>query len=159
MLYFATGGISEKGWRLLFAVLGQEAYDMRVWVNGSFDVIHRGHIELFRYAKSLGDELIVGTDSDENISKHKGDNRPINTLNDRIFMLQSVKYIDKVYPFYDDSSLMALIKWCQPDVMVIGSDWRGKNVIGEEYVGKLIYFDRIEGYSSTDIINADSHRT
>lgn len=129
---------------------------MRVWVNGSFDVIHRGHLELFRYAKSLGDELIVGTDSDENISRHKGNDRPINNLNDRMFVLQSVKYIDKVYAFYDNPSLEDLIKWCQPDVMVIGSDWRGKNVIGREYVGKLIYFDRIKQYSSTDIINAES---
>ena len=72
---------------------------MKVWTNGCFDILHRGHIELFKYAKSLGDELVVGIDSDEKVKKDKGKNRPIINLQDRIFMLQSIKYIDKVIPF------------------------------------------------------------
>ena len=70
---------------------------MKIWTNGCFDILHRGHIEMFRYAKSLGDELVVGVDSDEKVKLDKGEDRPINNLQDRILMLQSIKYIDKVY--------------------------------------------------------------
>ena len=125
---------------------------MRVWTNGCFDILHRGHIELFRYAKSLGGELIVGIDTDKKVKLDKGKDRPINNLQDRIFMLQSIKYIDKVVPFDSTEELRKTIRWYKPDIMVIGSDWRGKDVIGQEFTGKLVFFDRIDGYSTTDII-------
>ena len=73
---------------------------MKVWTNGCFDILHRGHIELFRYAKSLGDELVVGIDTDEKVKLDKGEDRPINNLQDRMYMLQSIKYIDRVIPFH-----------------------------------------------------------
>ena len=66
---------------------------MKIWTNGCFDILHRGHIELFRYAKSLGDELIVGIDTDKKVKKDKGKGRPINSLNDRIMMLNSLIYV------------------------------------------------------------------
>ena len=125
---------------------------MRVWTNGCFDILHRGHIELFKYAKSLGDELVVGVDTDKKVKLDKGKDRPINNLQDRIFTLQSIKYIDKVVPFDSTEDLRKTIRWYKPDIMVIGSDWRGKDVIGEEFADKLVFFDRIEGYSTTDII-------
>ena len=125
---------------------------IKVWTNGCFDILHRGHVELFEYAKSLGDELIVGIDSDEKVKKDKGDDRPINSLDDRAIVLQSIKYIDRVIEFDSTDELKNLIKDIKPDIMVIGSDWKGKDVIGQEYAGKVDFFDRIEGYSTTDII-------
>ena len=127
---------------------------MKVWTNGCFDILHRGHIELFRYAKSLGDELVVGIDSDEKVKKDKGTNRPINNLQDRIYMLQSIKYIDKVVPFDSTDELSRTIKWYRPNIMVIGSDWKGKEVIGDMFADKLVFFDRIKGYSSTKILGS-----
>ena len=127
---------------------------MRVWTNGCFDILHRGHIELFKYAKSLGGELVVGVDTDEKVKKDKSEDRPINNLQDRIYMLQSIKYIDKVISFDSTEDLRKTIRWYKPDIMVIGSDWRGKDVIGQEFAGKLIFFDRIEGYSTTKILES-----
>ena len=125
---------------------------MKVWTNGCFDILHRGHIELFRYAKSLGDELVVGLDTDEKVKLDKSEDRPINNLQDRMFMLQSIKYIDKVIPFDSTDDLSDTIKWYQPDIMVIGSDWKGKSVIGELFTRKLIFFDRVGDYSTTNIL-------
>ena len=125
---------------------------MKVWTNGCFDILHRGHIELFRYAKSLGDELVVGIDSDEKVKKDKGKNRPINSLTDRMAMLNSIIYIDKVIPFDDAAELERLVKWITPHAMVIGSDWKGKEVIGEKHADKLIFFDRVGDYSTTKIL-------
>ena len=123
-----------------------------VWTNGCFDILHRGHIEMFEYAKSLGDELIVGIDSDRRVKEDKGKGRPINSLDDRAIVLQSIKYIDRVIEFDSTDELEWLIKDIKPDVMVIGSDWKDKKVVGEEYAGKVDFFDRIEDYSTTSLI-------
>ena len=124
-----------------------------IWTNGCFDVLHRGHIELFKYAKSLGDELIVGIDSDEKVKKDKGKFRPINTMRDRKFILESIKYIDKVITFNSTQGLEDTIETILPNIMVIGSDWKGKTVIGQQYTDELIFFDRIGDYSTTNILN------
>ena len=123
---------------------------IKVWTNGCFDILHRGHIEMFRYAKSLGDELVVGVDTDEKVKLDKGKDRPINNLQDRIYMLQSIKYIDRVIPFDSTEDLRKTIRWYQPDLMVIGSDWKGKDVIGREFSDKLVFFDRVGDYSTTN---------
>ena len=126
---------------------------MKIWTNGCFDVLHRGHLELFRYAKSLGDELVVGVDTDEKVKLDKGNDRPINNLQDRMFMLQSIKYIDKVISFNSTEDLSNTIKWYKPDIMVIGSDWRDKEVIGEMFADKLVFFDRVGNYSTSQILH------
>ena len=126
---------------------------MKVWTNGCFDILHRGHIELFRYAKSLGDELVVGIDTDAKVMLDKGKDRPINNLQDRMYMLQSIKYIDKVIPFDSTKDLEKTIKWYRPNIMVIGSDWKDKDVIGSFFTDKLVFFDRIEGYSTTSTLD------
>ena len=123
-----------------------------VWTNGCFDILHRGHIELFKYAKSLGDYLIVGVDTDEKVKKDKGSDRPINSIDDRIVMLESIIFIDEVVWFESTEGLENLVKKISPDAMVIGSDWRGKSVIGQEYTKELIFFDRIGSYSTTNIL-------
>jgi len=123
-----------------------------VWVNGCFDVLHRGHIELFKYASSLGKRLIVGIDSDDRIKNAKGENRPFNTLCDRKFILSSIRYIDLVVDYESDAELEYYINMFKPKIMVVGSDWRGKKVIGEQYAGKVVFFERIGEHSTTRIL-------
>ena len=123
-----------------------------VWTNGCFDILHKGHIELFKYAKSFGDLLYVGIDKDEKVKADKGLNRPHNNQKDRKMILESIKYIDKVFMFNDKEDLESLIKMSNPDVMVIGSDWRNKKVVGEQYTKKLVFFDRIPKHSTTETL-------
>ena len=123
-----------------------------VWTNGCFDIVHRGHIELFKYAKSLGDKLVVGIDSDKKVKLDKGQDRPINCVEDRKFILESIRHVDKVLIFESTSELENLIKSTKPDIMVIGSDWKNKPVIGQKYTKKLLFFDRIGSYSTTEIL-------
>ena len=123
-----------------------------VWTNGCFDVLHRGHIELFKYARSLGDKLCVGIDTDAKIKLDKGIDRPFNKLEDRKIMLESIKYIDEVVTFGSTEELETTIRNTQPDIMVIGSDWQGKKVVGQQYAKRLEFFNRIEGYSTTNIL-------
>ena len=123
-----------------------------IWTNGCFDILHVGHIELFKYAKSLGSKLYVGIDSDEKVKLDKGDDRPFNKLSDRIKVLESIKYIDKVVSFSTPARLENLVKEYKPHVLIVGSDWRGKTVIGEQYAQHVRFFDRIDGYSTTDVL-------
>ena len=130
----------------------------KIFVNGTFDVLHLGHIELLNYAKSLGDVLYVGIDSDERVREKKGPSRPVNSLEERIFMLQNLKAVDYVLDFSSDKALEGLIKIIKPDIMVVGSDYKNKRVIGSEYAKQLLFFDRIDEYSSTKIIQGIINR-
>jgi D-beta-D-heptose 7-phosphate kinase/D-beta-D-heptose 1-phosphate adenosyltransferase len=103
---------------------------MKVWVNGCFDILHRGHFELLNYAKSLGDRLIVGIDSDEKVAQDKGPDRPYNKLDDRVYALESLKAVDKVMVFDSKHHLEWLVQKEQPDILVVGSDWKGKEIVG-----------------------------
>ena len=123
-----------------------------IFINGCFDILHPGHIELFKYARSLGDELIVGIDSDERIKQSKGAARPIYNSNNRKLILESIKYIDKVVIFNNDDELIKLVKYCSPYVMVVGSDWKGKKIIGSEYAKEVYFFERIQEFSTTKTI-------
>lgn len=125
---------------------------MRIWTNGCFDILHVGHYEMLKYAKSLGDQLIVGIDSDSRVKKMKGEDRPFNNEWIRQYQLEQLKAVDRVYIYDSDDELIQLIRNIEPEIMIIGSDWKGKRVIGEEYVPRVEYFDRIEGYSTTKII-------
>jgi rfaE bifunctional protein nucleotidyltransferase chain/domain len=126
-----------------------------VWTNGTFDVLHMGHIKLFREARKLagpGGKVIVGTDSDERISTLKGPTRPINNLFDRVDFLRSIKYIDEVVAFSSEDALIANIKRYSPDIILIGDDYIGKRVVGGEYAKQIMYFPRYGGLSSSKII-------
>ena len=123
-----------------------------VFTNGCFDILHRGHIELFKYAKSLGSTLIVGIDTDEKVQEDKGPSRPFNSLKDRIFILESIKYVDKVEVFGSKKELQSLVGSISPDILVKGSDWKGKEIGGAESSKEVRFFERIEGYSTTEIL-------
>ena len=123
-----------------------------VFVNGCFDILHVGHIELFKYARSLGSKLVVAIDSDRRVKESKGASRPINNSDTRRTILLSIRYIDAVYIFDSSDELTNLIKELEPDIMVVGSDWKNKKVIGSEYAKEVKFFKRIPEYSTTKTI-------
>ena len=129
-----------------------------IWTNGCFDILHRGHIELFKFCKSLGTCLIVGIDCDERVKKSKGNTRPINNLQDRIAMLNAICYIDGVVWFDSDEELENQIRFCGAEVIVVGDDYKDKNVIGSHLVDEIRFFKKIDGYSTTEIIQRSSDR-
>jgi D-beta-D-heptose 7-phosphate kinase/D-beta-D-heptose 1-phosphate adenosyltransferase len=127
-----------------------------VWLNGTFDVLHVGHINLFNHARKLagpGGKVVVGTDSDERVRELKGPTRPINNLFDRIDFLRAIKYIDEVVAFSSANILEMHIKRYNPDILLIGDDYMGKPIVGAQYAKKIVYFPRYGGLSSTMIIN------
>jgi D-beta-D-heptose 7-phosphate kinase/D-beta-D-heptose 1-phosphate adenosyltransferase len=124
----------------------------RIIVNGTFDILHRGHIMMLEYARSLGDELLVCIDTDRRIKELKGPTRPINNEADRVFMLKSLRCVSNVSVFDDVDDLIDQIKQYKPDIMVKGSDYQGRSVVGEAFVPQVIYYDRIEQYSTTKTI-------
>ena len=126
---------------------------IKVWVNGTFDIVHLGHIQLLKRAAELGDFLIVGLDGDRRVTELKGEQRPINNIVSRLALLEAIKYVDRVVIFNSDEQLETHIKTMRPAIMVIGEEYRGKRIIGSEYVGEIIYFPKMEGFSSTHIIN------
>lgn len=125
-----------------------------VFVNGTFDVLHRGHLSMLNHARSLGDVLLVAVDSDRRVAEKKGDSRPINNMDHRLEFVLNLKAVDMVFPFDTDEELEDLVKLHQPDIMMVGSDWKNKPVIGSEYAKELKFFDRIDEYSSTKIIQS-----
>ena len=127
-----------------------------VWINGTFDVLHMGHINLFSHARKLAGpkgKVVVGTDSDERIRELKGPSRPINNIFDRIGFLRAIKYIDGVVTFSSADELEAQIKRFSPDILLIGDDYRGKPIVGSQYAKKIVFIPRYGGLSSTMIIN------
>jgi D-beta-D-heptose 7-phosphate kinase/D-beta-D-heptose 1-phosphate adenosyltransferase len=132
----------------------------RVFVNGTFDIVHRGHLEMLEYARSLGDEVLVAIDSDRRVKELKGGGRPINNQTDRQFMLESLKYVDRVCIFDSDAELINTIKQFDVDVMVKGSDYKGYPIIGQEYCKHIEFFKLINEYSTTKTIQhiADRRR-
>lgn len=123
-----------------------------IWSNGCYDIIHIGHIHLFQYAKSLGDKLIVGIDSDNRIKTLKGDSRPINCEAHRKIVLESIKYIDEVVIFDSSIDLENYIQMYNIDTIVIGDDYKDKKVIGSQYAN-VVFFNRIPNISSSIVID------
>jgi D-beta-D-heptose 7-phosphate kinase/D-beta-D-heptose 1-phosphate adenosyltransferase len=123
----------------------------KVIVNGTFDILHRGHLELLQFARSQGDQLLVCIDTDRRVKELKGNTRPINNQDDRRFMLYNLRTVDTVMLFDSKEELINIIKEYKPD-----SDYRGRSIVGEQHVPKVIFYDRTE-HSTTktiqDIIN------
>tara|TARA_R110001632_G_scaffold19938_2_gene60050 strand:+ start:346 stop:756 length:411 start_codon:yes stop_codon:yes gene_type:complete len=124
----------------------------KVFVNGAFDVLHSGHLDMLDYAASLGNHLLVAIDTDTRIEYNKGVGRPFNLLSNRRHLMSMLKPVSGVSVFDTDEQLLDIIKAYKPDIMVKGSDWRGKKVIGEEYCKKVVFYERTNGQSTTKTI-------
>ena len=129
----------------------------RVIVNGSFDILHVGHIKLLEYAATFGQVLVL-IDSDRRIKELKGSTRPVNGSFERATMLRALKSVELVKVFDSDLELETLIKEYAPDIMVKGSDWKGNSIIGACYCNEIKFYDRIEQYSTTKTIQDISTR-
>lgn len=134
-----------------------------VFTNGVFDVLHRGHAEYLKKSKELGDILIVGVNDDDSVRRLKGKERPVNCLDDRVYVLNSLKYVDYTVVFNSDTPL-ELIKMIKPDILVKGGDYDPditdvsdkKYIVGSDIVkesgGKVTIIDLVEGRSTTNTI-------
>jgi len=124
----------------------------KVWTNGTFDVLHVGLLKLLEYAASFG-QLTVGIDSDKRVKELKGLDRPFNNTLDRKYFLESIKFVHNVVVFNSREELINMVKDFEPDYMVIGSDYIDKPVFGSEYAKELLFFDKLEQYSTTTILS------
>jgi len=127
-----------------------------VFTNGCFDLLHAGHIRLFREARKHGDILVVGVNTDASVRRLKGPNRPVFPLRERIEVLSAVEDIGGLISFGEDTPLQ-LIKRLRPDVLVKGGDWKPEDVVGRAEVeaagGRLVIAPYLEGRSSSSIID------
>lgn len=128
------------------------------FVNGTFDILHPGHITLLNTARCYGSYLIVAIDSDRRVRELKGKDRPVNNETVRKIMLSNLKAVDIVVVFDTDEELMDILKLYKPDVMLKGSDWEGKPIVGGHLVKRIEYFDRIDDYSTTKTIQSITTR-
>jgi D-beta-D-heptose 7-phosphate kinase/D-beta-D-heptose 1-phosphate adenosyltransferase len=126
-----------------------------VFTNGCFDILHRGHIHLFRQAKRLGDVLTVAVNDDDSIRRLKGSGRPVFPLRERLEVLSAVEDIDYLASFSQDTP-KELIDKIKPDVLVKGGDWQPDQIVGQESVessgGKVVVIPYLPGRSTTEII-------
>ncbi|MBI4655889.1 MAG: adenylyltransferase/cytidyltransferase family protein [Elusimicrobia bacterium] len=122
-----------------------------VFTNGCFDILHRGHVELFKKAKALGDFLVVGLNSDSSVRRIKGPKRPINGQQDRAIVLGALEYVDKIIVFSQDTPY-ELLKILKPDILVKGADYGGKEIIGRGFAKKTARIRLIKGKSTTKLI-------
>jgi len=130
---------------------------VKIWCNGCFDILHPGHVQLLNFAKSQGDYLIVGIDSDLRVKLNKGEERPINSQEDRKFMLENLKCVDEVLIFGTDQELKDLIKISGADLMVLGNDYRLEQVIRPNST-PVKFFEKLDGYSSTNLLSKKTKR-
>ncbi len=126
-----------------------------VFTNGCFDLIHQGHLDLLKKAKNMGKKLYVGINSDESVRRLKGSERPINAQSFRVNLLESIKYVDKVFLFEEDTPIN-LIKQIKPDILVKGGDYKINKVVGADFVGSYggdtIIIPLTPGFSTTNTI-------
>lgn len=127
-----------------------------VTTNGCFDIIHIGHIRSFEKAKSFGDVLIVGINSDSSVRKIKGDKRPVVPEDQRAEMLAALEIVGYV-SIFDESEPSAFLEAVKPSVHIKGKDWENKYCPEKEVVerngGKMEFVDSVSGISTTDIVN------
>lgn len=129
-----------------------------VWTNGCFDILHRGHIEMFKRCYELAGPdgtVVVGLDNDERVKLLKGPNRPYNTIADRVELIRSIRYVDVVDCFSSEEELIGLIRDVhKPDIIVVGEEYKYQDVIGSEFVSSVDFFPRLGKYSTTNILSS-----
>ena len=128
----------------------------KIWINGCFDILHIVHLRLLEHAKSRGDFLTVGIDSDDRVKELKGKDRPINNEFLRTEMLKAIKWVDNVVVFSSDKELEQLIQLTS-DLIIIGSDYKNKRIVGSQY-SKVEFFDRVDDYSTTNLVKRINRR-
>jgi rfaE bifunctional protein nucleotidyltransferase chain/domain len=126
-----------------------------VFTNGVFDILHPGHLRYLQYARSLGDILIVGLNSDASVRRNKGPERPINPQEERAEILEALECLDLVVLF-DDDTPAEIIRAIQPDILVKGADWAEDAIVGRDTVeargGKVVRVPVEDGFSTTALI-------
>jgi len=130
----------------------------RVIVNGTFDILHRGHIEMLNFARSQGSYLLVAIDSDTLVKNLKGESRPINNQEDRKFALDNLKCVDAVWIFDSQEELEHICKIYKPDLMVKGSDYRGRPITGSQHCNNIKFYELVPNYSTSKIIENINNR-
>ncbi|MEG6550619.1 D-glycero-beta-D-manno-heptose 1-phosphate adenylyltransferase [Desulfocurvibacter africanus] len=126
-----------------------------VFTNGCYDILHPGHVDLLQRARSMGDVLVLGLNSDESVRRLKGPTRPVNRLAERAFVLAGLECVDYIVSFDEDTPL-ELIKAVQPKVLIKGGDWSVENIVGRDVVeaagGSVHSLPLLPGYSTTGLI-------
>ncbi|MDA9814472.1 adenylyltransferase/cytidyltransferase family protein [Candidatus Pelagibacter sp.] len=125
----------------------------KIFISGCFDILHVGHLKLLHKANSLGKKIYLGIDSDKRVKRSKGIDRPINNEKDRLNMIQNLRIVKSAKIFNSDQGLINLIKKIKPDILMLGDDWKNKKIIGKDLVKTIVFFKRINKYSSTKMIN------
>ena len=123
-----------------------------IWVNGCFDVLHAGHVEMLKYARSVGGYLVVGLDTDNRVKQSKGEFRPINNLENRKRVIEAIRYVDMVVSFGSDDELKTCIYNSGAQAIVVGEEYKGR-VIGSDLVEEVILFPRLYDLSTTSIVS------
>jgi len=144
--------MNEKDWTINDIQKRKEKGEKCIFTNGCFDIVHKGHVELLKQARAMGDFLVVGLNSDESVERLKGLGRPVNDLASRKALLEAIRYVDYVIVFSEDTPV-ELIKKVKPFIIVKGGDYSPEKVIGsdivEEYGGRVEIIPLVEGYSSS----------
>lgn len=122
-----------------------------VFTNGCFDILHRGHATYLRKARSLGDKLIIGLNTDASVKRLKGESRPINNEDDRAYILESLECVDYVVKFGEDTPHQ-LLSQVKPNILVKGGDYKIEEVVGREFADEVTLIDFVNGYSTTQTI-------
>ena len=128
-----------------------------VFTNGVFDLIHPGHVRVLEKARSLGDLLVLGLNTDESVRRLKGPERPILTLNERAEVLSAIQFVDLIVPFEEDTPY-ELINHLRPHILVKGGDYKPEEVVGRDLVDKVIIVPLKEGISTSEIIKRIKER-
>jgi D-beta-D-heptose 7-phosphate kinase/D-beta-D-heptose 1-phosphate adenosyltransferase len=144
--------IYDLEYNKILDIKSRHKHNKITFTNGCFDILHSAHIKLLQFAKSCGDILVVGLNSDESIKRLKGESRPINLIDERSIILSLFDFIDYIIVFNDDTPLN-IIKTLEPNIIIKGSDYSKENVVGKEYVDEIVLFDFIDNKSSSLVIN------
>lgn len=150
--------LSSELLKLLDSIRGKKKI---VFTNGCFDLLHIGHVRYLKEARSLGEFLVVGINSDSSVMQLKGPNRPIQTELDRAEILASLASVDATIIF-NESTPELLIQSIKPDILVKGGDWTVDQIVGgafvQSYGGKVLSLQFIEGKSTTRLVEKSSQK-
>lgn len=130
---------------------GRQSTEVKVWVNGTFDILHRGHIEMIQYASSFG-TVRVGIDYDDRVKSMKGPTRPFNVWDDRKYFMSNIKGVESVVGFGSQEELENEIKKWGTSILVVGEEYKDKKVIGENLVDEVIFFSKVKDFSTSKIL-------